>query len=60
MSKTQNRINNIIILSKDGKPETWSSLKKLCEEYKFPYWTLSRKKFPFEYKEYKFNKTKIK
>jgi len=54
-----NRINKIITTQKNGSLKTWSSLKKACHDLGLPYWTLSRKKFPFEYKGYKFTKTQI-
>jgi len=53
------KIQNIITIQKDGQVQTWASLKKACKILNLPYWTLSRKKFPFEFDGYKFTKTKI-
>lgn len=45
-----------IILHKGNTYESWGSLTELCKAHGFPYWTLARLKYPFEYKGYKFIK----
>lgn len=47
---------NIIILKKGSSYECWGSLKEICEVHNFPYWTLAREKYPFEYENFKFIK----
>ena len=54
-----NRIKNVITTQKNGHLQTWASLKKAAEILKLPYWSLTKKKFPFECQGYKFTKTKI-
>lgn len=50
---------NIIILKKGYDLEAWSSLKVLCEEKKYKYNTLRKRKFPFYYDGIYFEKIPI-
>jgi len=50
------RINIIILTSPGFVPEPWGNLKKLCEAKGWKYNTLSRKKFPIEWKGHKIYK----
>lgn len=53
-------MKNIIIITKNGKFETWGSLAEICEIHKIKYNTVVKKKFPFEHKGIKFIKSKYK
>jgi hypothetical protein len=33
----------------ETKVECWTNLKGLCKAHNFPYWTLIRLEFPFDY-----------
>ena len=50
----------VIVLQKNGHVSTWVSLRRLCDDKGFPYWTLSKKAYPFDYKGYRFEKTELK
>ena len=41
----------IVLLNYTEEPITRGNLKKLCEEFNFPYHTLCRLKFPILYKD---------
>ena len=45
------RQNVIILIQPDKDPICRGNLKKLCEEFKLPYYTLCRLKFPIFYKD---------
>ena len=50
-------IKNTISLTKKGhKPESWGSLTQICDEHGFPYHTLKKEKYPFEYDGWKFER----
>lgn len=42
--------NNIIILTDEESYEAWGSLTEICDQHKWSYNYLKRKKFPFKYK----------
>ena len=52
--------DNVIVLSKQdtGAFETWGSLTEVCEAHNLPYHTLKSKKYPFEFRGFRFVKTK--
>ena len=50
---------NVIILVNEGQHEVWGSLAEICRTYKFSYGYLSRKKFPFKYRNLQFIKKKF-
>lgn len=48
---------NIIILTKGDQVETWGSLTDLCDNHEsFSYHYLKKKKFPFYYKGFRFER----
>jgi hypothetical protein len=49
----------IILIFPNGQPKPWEGLKKLCKHYGWSYNTLSKKKFPFEWKGFKIFKEQI-
>jgi len=50
-------MKNVIILSGEGRRETWGSLTMLCKHHPdFSYHFLKAKKYPFEYKGWLFEK----
>jgi len=53
------RLKKVITTQRNGHLQTWTSLKKACEELSFPYGTLSKLKFPFTYKGTEFKKTEL-
>lgn len=46
----------IIVLTKGESLETWGSLSEICRVKDWSYNYLKKKKFPFEYKGWKFRK----
>ena len=52
-------IKNVIVMQKDDEVEVWGCITKICLVHKnFSYHYLKGLKFPFEYKGWKFIKTK--
>ena len=49
----------IVLLNYTEEPITRGNLKKLCEEFKFPYYTLCRLKFPILYKDFVIHKVEF-
>lgn len=50
----------IVLLNYKEEPITRGNLKKLCEEFNFPYHTLCRLKFPILYKDFIIHKVEFK
>lgn len=50
----------IVLLNYTEEPITRGNLKKLCEEFNFPYYTLCRLKFPISYKHFIIHKVEFK
>lgn len=50
----------IVLLNYTKEPITRGNLKKLCEEFNFPYHTLCRLKFPILYKDLVIHKVEFK
>ena len=50
----------IVLLNYAKEPITRGNLKKLCEEFNFPYHTLCRLKFPISYKDFVIHKVEFK
>ena len=46
----------IVLLTPNENPIVRGNLKKLCEEFNFPYHTLCRLKFPIQYKDFVIHK----
>lgn len=54
------RKNTIVLLQPNEQPIVRGNLKKLCEEFSFPYHTLCRLKFPILYKDFVIHKVEFK
>jgi len=52
-------VKNVIILTFEGRRETWGSLTKICDTHGINYSEVVRKKFPFEHKGFEFEKVKL-
>ena len=50
----------IVLLNYTEEPIARGNLKKLCEEFNFPYHTLCRLKFPIFYKDFIIHKVEFK
>lgn len=50
----------IVLLNYTEEPITRGNLKKLCDEFNFPYHTLCRLKFPITYKDFIIHKVEFK
>lgn len=59
MNKMQ-RQSIIVLLNYTEEPIARGNLKKLCEEFNFPYHTLCRLKFPILYKDLIIHKVEFK
>jgi len=47
----------VIVLTKENQLQVWGTITQCCKENEdFSYWTLSARKFPFDYKGWKFRK----
>lgn len=51
---------NVIVLTSNEIIVVRGNLKKLCEEFNFPYHTLCRLKFPILYKDFIIHKVEFK
>ena len=60
IKKNMQRQSIIVLLNYTDEPITRGNLKKLCEEFNFPYHTLCRLKFPILYKDFIIHKTPFK
>ena len=60
LKKIMQRQSIIVLLNYTEKPITRGNLKKLCEEFNFPYHTLCRLKFPILYKDFIIHKVEFK
>ena len=50
----------MIVLSRDGRFELWSDMAKICRHHKeIKYGTITKKKFPFEYKGWTFERKPV-
>lgn len=58
--KNMQRQSIIVLLNYTEEPITRGNLKKLCEEFNFPYYTLCRLKFPILYKDFIIHKVEFK
>jgi hypothetical protein len=54
------RKNTIVLLQQNEPPIARGNFKKLCLEFRFPYHTLARLKFPITYKESIIHKVEFK
>lgn len=54
------RKNVILLLTQNEFPVVRGNFKKLCDEFKLPYHTLSRLKFPITYKDSVIHKVEFK
>jgi len=54
------RKNTIVLLKPNEPPIVRGNFKKLCLEFCFPYYTLSRLKFPITYKDSIIHKVEFK
>jgi hypothetical protein len=54
------RKNVILLLTPNEEPVVRGNFKKLCDEFNFPYHTLSRLKFPITYKDFIIYKVEFK
>ncbi len=54
------RQNIIVLITLNEEPVVRGNFKKLCEEYKFPYHTLCRLRFPITYKDFVIHKVEFK
>jgi len=50
----------IVLLNYTEEPITRGNLKKLCDEFNFPYHSLCRLKFPILYKDFIIHKVEFK
>lgn len=60
--KKDKMVRNTVILVRNDKMkilEVYGGLKKACDDFELPYHTLSRKKLPFEWKDWSFSKKEI-
>lgn len=50
---------NVIILTKNDTIEAYTSLVGVCQLYEWSYNYLKKKKFPFQYKDWKIHKIEV-